>query len=191
MILSIDFKTKEAPKKFISEKPNYSKHDFLFNFFHSGKAEATTEKSVNVRCELCSHVYVAQKYIRGGYEIDGLTVHYVIRHSVWTPDMEIFYQDVRKTKDEEHKKFFIKTFEETKDEIAGIEQLAIRLLREAVAISDERGIPYRFEISPLCNFYKPDSFNAKFGDIRDDAFEELEEPSIDNQKRGWETSQIC
>ena len=66
---------------------------------------------------------------------------------------------------------------------------AEKLLDEAVAISEETGIPFSAGISPLSQSYLPNSLHSKFPDIDRSFANEIADAS--GEYEGWQHSAVC
>lgn len=78
---------------------------------------------------------------------------------------------------------------EAQDRIYAKLAAAEKLIDEAVAISEETGIPFSAGVSPLGQSYLPNSLHEKFPDIDRSFANEIAEAY--GEYEGWQHSQVC
>jgi hypothetical protein len=78
-----------------------------------------------------------------------------------------------------------------KDKINAKLAEAMDALVEAENISEEYGIPFHSNISPLSQTYTPASYKKKFGDIPDIVDELSNWDNAPGEYEGWEHSAVC
>lgn len=87
---------------------------------------------------------------------------------------------------------FRKLFDEKIDLIHAKLSQAVKLVDEAVAISEEFGIPFEGNISPIGQSYYPKTFSEKFGKLDIDIVTDITGAySEDPEYCGWTHSAIC
>ena len=68
--------------------------------------------------------------------------------------------------------------------------IARAAIEKAVALSEEYGVPFDSDITPLSMPYRPTSFYSKFGDVdRHDLYKLIGIPLPEYE--GWQTSSVC
>lgn len=68
---------------------------------------------------------------------------------------------------------------------------ASKKLQEAIQISEQYGIPFDSEVSPLSNTYTPRSFEDKYGSINKEIMYLNDFASGSSYSSGWEHSAVC
>lgn len=68
--------------------------------------------------------------------------------------------------------------------------VAHKALREAVALSEEHGIPFYAHVSPLSQGYTPTSFEKKYDGVDSDIVDEVT-GTTNNEYGGWTHSAVC
>ncbi len=87
---------------------------------------------------------------------------------------------------------FKKAIDESTDKIYEQISIAEEAIEKACKISEEYGIPFYANVSPLGQVYRPDSFDKKWGKLLDDEdtiYEYLENGI--GEYEGWQHSSVC
>lgn len=66
---------------------------------------------------------------------------------------------------------------------------AMKLLGEAEELSEEHGVPFYSNISPLGQSFRPESFAEKFSEVDSDVVYDLTESY--GEYDGWQHSAVC
>lgn len=88
---------------------------------------------------------------------------------------------------------FERTFKDVHDQIQAKMAEASKAIREATALAEEHGIPFRPKIgTPFRMSYIPDSFSEKFPDVsRSDDWQDMTNAWGGGDYTGWQQSQTC
>ena len=93
-------------------------------------------------------------------------------------------------RDDEFAREFREAFYSKIDLIKAKLDLADTILSQAVELSEELGVPFNSNISPLYNSYIPKTFQTKFPKVTIELVQNLID-SEDWHSCGWKHSQIC